>query len=143
MTTKTEDSKTIIRWSVALLASFLFVSAFAATPVGKTWSKAESIIDCGNGRRGTKCFELRTVNLTWDTPTQREDGSPLGISEISLYVLQREREGSIITIQTHVGKGVSTSVKNLPLGNYTFRIATMDSDRITGAWSPDLLVPVN
>lgn len=137
-----EEPKTIIRLSVVLLFSFLVVSTFAATPVGKTWSKAESTIDCGNGRRGTKCFELRTVNLTWDHPTQWVNDSPLALSEVAHYVIQIERAGVALIIQKSVGKGTATTEPAIS-GDYTYRMATMTSDKQLGPFSEDVFLTVD
>lgn len=136
------DPKTIIRLSVVLLLSFLFASSFAATPVGKTWSKAESTIDCGNGRRGTKCFQLETINLEWDHPTQRVDNSPLALTEVAHYVIQIERAGVALIIQKAVGKGTATTEPAIS-GDYTFRIATMTSDKQLGPFSEDVFLTVD
>lgn len=140
--TNNEEPKTIIRLSVVLLLSFLVASAFAATPVAKTWSKAESTIDCGNGRRGTKCFQLATINLEWDHPTRREDDSPLALTEVSHYVITMQKDGGDVKTFA-VAKSTSFTLRYMPAGVYSFAIATVDSDRLRGNFSTTIQVTVN
>lgn len=140
--TNPEEPKNIVRLSALLLLSFALASAYGASPVGKTWTKSESTLDCGNGRRGTKCFELATINLTWDHPTQREDDSPMSLSEVSHYIIQMQRDGGAVKTLA-VAKSTSFTLRHMPAGVYTFAIATVDSDRLRGNFSTTIQVTVN
>ena len=137
-----EDPKTIIRLSVVLLLSFLVASAFAATPVGKNHTKDAYTQLCPNGKRGANCFTTANIELTWDTPTLREDDSALPITEISHYVITMQRDsGPVVTIS--VAKKNSFNLKFMPSGTYTFAIATVDSDRVRGNFSDSIQVTIN
>jgi len=127
--------------AVFITCALLALPVWAASPVGKTHRMQDYTQDCGNGRRGTKCIELYTINLSWDTPTQREDSSPLPRNEIFYYVLQYER-GSGVTVQLAVSPGTEFQLYGMPAGAYTFRIATVDSDRQQGNFSDDISLTV-
>lgn len=108
----------------------------AATPVGKNHTSIEYSQDCGSGRRGVGCVALSVIELTWDTPLLREDGSILALNEISHYVVE---------ISTGVGNNryidvpKSNSIRlKLNIGTYFFRIATVDSALLMGAFSQQI-----
>lgn len=74
-----------------------------------------------------------SVLLSWDRPTQREDGTPLAPDEIRGYVIEYDDQRVEVT-------GYSHTVEGLPPGRYSFRIATIDSDGRQGAFSEAVLV---
>lgn len=129
-----------MRYVVKLFFCFLagyalgmFIDAYAATPTGKTWTGDRTIQDCADGKRGVTCFETRDVVLTWDHPTEREDSTPLALNEISHYVIEVSKDGSIRTFA--VAKSLSHTMKKLRSGTYQFRIATVDTDGLQGRFS--------
>jgi hypothetical protein len=121
----------LIKTFVVLVCFFLI----AATPVPSNHSNYP--VTCPDGSQGVECVELKSVELTWDTPVEREDGSPLSFNEISHYVIQYGlTENSISTIA--VAKSNSVTLRSLPSGVYFFRIATVDSDKTQGQFSADI-----
>jgi hypothetical protein len=85
---------------------------------------------------------LGSVELTWETPNRREDGTGLAIAEIKEY---------IIAISTGIDEepytwisttGVSHLVENLHLGRHYFSIATTTVDGITGSFSSKIFVDI-
>ena len=82
------------------------------------------------------CCELLAydVGLSWDIPTEREDGTALPLSEIKEYNLYFGSNPQNLTTKTPVGNTVKAFiVKNIPFGTqYYFRISTTDSDGVEG-----------
>lgn len=139
---KIENPKFIIAASVFVMLLFCIVSAFAATPVGKTWQESDAVQVCPDGRRGTKCFGLATITLTWETPVEREDGSPLPFSEISHYVITQQRNTGPVT-SIAVARSNIFVLRHMPAGTYTFAIATVDSDGFIGNFSSSIQETIN
>lgn len=118
-----------------LACLFLFLASlnvFAATPIGDTHTVNAPCV------QGTSCVELTAVELTWDTPTEREDGTALAFNEISHYVIQYQLLNSDTVHTRAVAKSNAVVFRNLPSGTYVFRIATVDSDKNQGNFSPDI-----
>jgi hypothetical protein len=70
-----------------------------------------------------KAPENFSVTLTWTAPTQRENGDPLPISEISHFLLEYiDRSFEIPRDQT------SFVVNGLPAGEITFSLWTVDAE---------------
>ncbi|MDX1452046.1 MAG: immunoglobulin domain-containing protein [Oleiphilaceae bacterium] len=83
---------------------------------------------------------LGTIALSWDIPTQREDGSALELFEIDGYVIVYGTESGQLTNQINiVGAGETTaSIADLPPATYYFAIATIDSDGRQGNYSSEI-----
>lgn len=82
------------------------------------------------------------VQLTWGTPTEREDGTPLAAEEIGSYVIEYGQEetslGQSVTVE---GTLNTTDINGLPNGTTQyFRIATVDSDGLRGEFSDTINV---
>lgn len=80
---------------------------------------------------------LASVELSWDIPTQRENGQALSLNEIQGYRIQY---GSLPysldnNLQVNGATNTQLTVPDLLAGTYYFRIATIDSDGLTGAYS--------
>ncbi len=85
---------------------------------------------------------LKTIELNWSQPDQREDGSYLASTEISGYVIKWGTASGALGQQLNVN-GPSTlnaEVPNLTQGSYYFAIATVDSRGIQGAFSDEIRV---
>ena len=80
---------------------------------------------------------LSKIELTWDIPEQREDGSELPLYEINGYVIAYGTSEAELTNQLVVegASTTSTVLDNLNSGTYYFSIATVDSDGVQGAYS--------
>jgi hypothetical protein len=78
-----------------------------------------------------------SIELTWDIPQEREDGSALDLYEIDGYVIAYGTDQNNLSIQVTVdGASVQKTVlENLATGTYYFAIATVDSDGTQGAYS--------
>tara|TARA_R110001592_G_scaffold38315_2_gene126489 strand:- start:30962 stop:31963 length:1002 start_codon:yes stop_codon:yes gene_type:complete len=78
-----------------------------------------------------------SIELTWDIPEAREDGSDLALGEINGYVIAYGSDENNMSTQLTV-EGASTTntvLENLTTGTYFFSIATVDSDGVQGAYS--------
>lgn len=87
---------------------------------------------------------LSSISLTWDIPTAREDGSPLSMGEIKGYTLAYGYQANRLEQQRFID-GANTQryqLSNLKEGTLYLRIATVDSDNITGSFSKTISVRV-
>ncbi|MFV1873213.1 MAG: Ig and FN3 domain-containing protein [Oleiphilus sp.] len=78
-----------------------------------------------------------SIELTWDVPQAREDGSELPLYEINGYVIAYGTSQNDLTSQVAIdgASSTSTTLENLSSGTYFFSIATIDSDGVQGAYS--------
>lgn len=78
-----------------------------------------------------------SIELTWDVPQAREDGSELPLYEINGYVIAYGTSQNDLTNQVAIdgASSTSTTLENLSSGTYFFSIATIDSDGVQGAYS--------
>lgn len=129
------------KFLIIIAAFVLSTPSLAASVVGKSWSKQESTIDCGNGRRGTKCFSYANIELTWDTPVEREDGASLPLHEILYYIISKSKDGGQKEFIA-VPRVNSFTLRFMPTGVYTFEISTVDSDRLQGNFSDSIQVTI-
>jgi hypothetical protein len=78
-----------------------------------------------------------SIELTWDIPQAREDGSDLALGEINGYIIAYGTNENNMSTQLTV-EGASTTntiLGDLSTGIYFFTIATIDSDGVQGAYS--------
>ncbi len=83
---------------------------------------------------------VATVALTWDTPTEREDGSALELYEINGYVIAYGTDSNNLseTVTVTGGGELDASIEDLSAGTYYFAIATVDSDGVRGEFSEQI-----
>jgi hypothetical protein len=78
-----------------------------------------------------------SIELTWDIPQAREDGSDLPLGEINGYLIVYGNDENNLSNQLVV-EGASNAmaqIVDLASGTYYFAIATVDSDGVQGAYS--------
>ena len=80
---------------------------------------------------------VASIELTWDIPEMREDGSNLPLGEINGYVIAYGTDQNNLTNQIVVeGASITSAIlEDLDSGTYYFSIATVDSDGVQGAYS--------
>ena len=80
---------------------------------------------------------LKSVELTWDTPTEREDGTALDDSEIMGYVIEYGYHSRALDKSRMIeGEfGNSFTINRITASELFLRIATLDSDGNQGAFS--------
>ena len=85
----------------------------------------------------TKIQIASSIELTWDIPQAREDGSDLSLGEINGYVIVYGTDEASLSNQLVVDGASNTVAQLLDLasGTYYFAIATVDSDGVQGAYS--------
>ena len=78
-----------------------------------------------------------SIELTWDIPQAREDGSDLPLGEINGYLIVYGIDENNLSNQLVVEGASNTMAQVLDLasGTYYFAIATVDSDGVQGAYS--------
>tara|TARA_R110001592_G_scaffold81050_1_gene240806 strand:- start:8713 stop:10887 length:2175 start_codon:yes stop_codon:yes gene_type:complete len=87
---------------------------------------------------------LSTIELTWDTPRAREDGSTLHFDEIQGYLIEYGNKPFVFNNNIYVDKLLPNSLRinDLTSGLIFFRIATIDSDNRQGAFSEVISVTI-
>jgi hypothetical protein len=82
---------------------------------------------------------LRSVQLSWDTPLKREDGTDLQLYEINGYVIKYGTDTNNLNQQVGVvGAETGVLIESLEAGTYYFSIATIDSDGVQGNYSSQI-----
>ena len=82
---------------------------------------------------------LRSIQLSWETPLKREDGTDLPIYEINGYVIKYGSDANSLDLQVDVlGADTDVLIELLEAGTYYFAIATIDSDGVQGSYSPQI-----
>jgi len=82
---------------------------------------------------------LNSVQLAWDTPLKREDGTDLELYEINGYVIKFGTNTNNLDHQVYVvGAETGVLIESLVTGTYYFSIATIDSDGAQGAYSAQI-----
>lgn len=85
------------------------------------------------------------VTLSWDIPTEREDGTLLPPDEISGYEIAYGIDANNLTSKVSVlgASTLNTVIEGLPDDTYFFAIATLDSDNLLGNYSETITVIIN
>ncbi len=85
-----------------------------------------------------------TLQLSWDRPQFREDGSTLLAEEIKAYTIQYGRNATLLEHQIVIPhtQGNQHIFTGLPTGPMYFRIATIDTDSHQGAFSDIIRVDI-
>lgn len=125
-----------MRW-LALLLCLATGLAFAVA----TYAPTDKQLMHKRGDHLAAKLPLNTLELTWDTPTLREDNSALLPSEIKGYVIQYwTNPAAISTVKVPATN--KYYLFDLPAGTYTMQIATEDTDNQVGNFSPTISVEV-
>lgn len=87
---------------------------------------------------------LGSIELTWDTPTEREDGSALSFNEIQGYVIEYGTNAYELQNSLFVSNELPNSsiISDLLPGTLLLRIATVDSDDVQGAFSETISITI-
>lgn len=83
---------------------------------------------------------VASVQLSWDIPVLRDDGSDLELYEINGYIIKYGIDQNNLDLQLSVD-GASNdhvTIDELNAGTYYFSIATVDSDGLQGSYSAQL-----
>ena len=83
-----------------------------------------------------------TLELAWDIPAQREDGSELPLYEISGYIIEYGYAANTFNGQVLINDATTTSytLEDLNSGTIYLRIATIDSDGRQGNFSAPISI---
>ena len=82
---------------------------------------------------------LNSVQLSWDTPLNREDGSDLQLYEINGYMIKYGTDTNNLDQQVSVlGADTGVLIESLEAGTYYFAISTIDSEDVQGAYSTQI-----
>lgn len=88
--------------------------------------------------------QLGSIELTWDTPTEREDGSALNFNEVQGYVIEYGTNAYELQNSLYVHNEIPNSsiISDLLPGTLLLRIATVDSDDVQGAFSETISITI-
>ena len=88
--------------------------------------------------------QLGSIELTWDTPTEREDGSALSFNEIQGYVIEYGTNAYELQNSLYVNNELPNSsiISGLLPGTLLLRIATVDSDDVQGSFSETISITI-
>lgn len=88
--------------------------------------------------------QLGSIELTWDTPTEREDGRPLSFEEIQGYVIEYGDKAVGLQHSLNVDNQLPNSsiIYDLLPGTLFLRIATVDSDGVQGTFSETISITI-
>ena len=86
-----------------------------------------------------------SIELTWDIPVEREDGSYLAMHEISAYTIKYSSDKDNLSSTLSVPEATVTSlvVKGILTYPMYFKINTVDSDGLHGRYSDVIRVEQN
>ena len=103
-------------------------------------------LDGGPGAIGGGVVQGGTNNVTlsWIAPAEREDGSPIAMSEIAGYrIYYGETEGDYSNeVDVSDGDTMQVTLKNLPAGTYYIVLTTLDSDGRESIFSETIIANV-
>jgi len=89
--------------------------------------------------------ETAAIELSWDTPKTREDGSPLATWEIQAYLIEYGGHFYELNQRVRVTHQEANRyvLKEISPGTLYLRIATIDSEGFQGAFSEPISVNIN
>jgi fibronectin type 3 domain-containing protein len=86
----------------------------------------------------------RVVSLSWDVPTQREDGSNLSLDEIQSYKIYSGTNPNSLSAVANVNDPSQKSYSDtLQEGTYYYAISTVTQDGLEGPRSSTMTLVVN
>ena len=89
--------------------------------------------------------ENYSIDLNWETPTKRDDGSPLYPSDIKGYNIAYGIDSKQLDSSAFITGAWSNhhAINDLNSGIYYFAIATVTQDNIQGDYSAQIAIPIN
>ncbi len=117
-TSSTYSSSNLDSLSSAVSSTSLSISSKSLSS-----SKPNSI---SSSSRASSSIPSRTINLAWDIPKQREDGSFLELNEISGYELRHKPKGSVIFISRVISNATTRNFSLTGSRSDIFEIAAFD-----------------
>lgn len=96
----------------------------------------------GSGGGGSSSNRDGTATLSWVAPSNREDGSPISLSNIASYEIAYGKESGRYTNFIEIGDASATSarVKSLEAVTYYFAIRVFDTDGVSSRYSEEQAV---
>jgi hypothetical protein len=87
---------------------------------------------------------LQNVTLSWVAPVEREDGTPISMSEIAGYrIYYGETEGDYINeVDVHDRDTMQFTLKDLPEGTYYIVVTALDMDGRESRYSETIMANV-
>ena len=76
-----------------------------------------------------------TKTVSWDKPTERENGAILTDSEIDHYVISYWKVGSNEQFIIVESSSLERTIETLTPGIWRFRVKTVDTDNLASLWS--------
>jgi hypothetical protein len=98
-----------------------------------------TLFSCASGSGGSS---TSVTTLSWVAPAEREDGSPLALSEISGYRIYYGTESGVYLGQIYIndGSALQAQLSGIPSGTYFAVVTTVDTDGRESGYSSEVMV---
>lgn len=121
-----------------LLALVLIASLAACAGGDGGIGESNSNIGVSNG--GT--LSMNILGVSWTAPSEREDGSPLSLSEIASFHIYYGSEAGDYQNQIDIDdpSAASAQVEELPSGTYYLVVTAVDTDGRESLYTPEIVI---
>ena len=81
------------------------------------------------------------ISLSWVAPAEREDNTPILLSEIAGYKIYYGTKSGLYTNSVDIDDGTAEgyTFKAFPPGTYYFVVTTLDTDGLESQYSPEVI----
>jgi len=104
------------------------------------------VASCAGGDGGAAATTgnggMNTLGVSWTAPSEREDGSPLSLSEIASFRIYYGIKAGDYQNQIDIDDPsvVSAQIEQLPSGTYYLVMTAIDADGRESSYSPEIVV---
>jgi hypothetical protein len=97
-----------------------------------------SLFSCASGGSGSE------ATMSWVAPAEREDGTPLALSEISGYRIYYGTKSGVYQGQIYIDDGSATQkqLSGIPSGTYYAVVTTIDTEGRESQYSSEIVVTI-
>lgn len=99
------------------------------------------VVACGSGSNSGQSAD-RITNISWVAPTEREDGTPISLSEIAGYRVYYGPTSGGYTGRFDIldSSANETGVSDLPPGRYYIAVTTLDTYGLESVLSEEITI---
>lgn len=90
----------------------------------------------------TAYAEAANIDLDWDAPTKRADGSELRANEIKQYNIYHAQSQDVVLLRSVEGSHHHVRIRDVPEGQNCFAASTVTTDNLEGDKSQVICVNV-
>jgi hypothetical protein len=128
-----------IQVSSKILAVFIVLILMSACSSEENYG-----LDGGSGTSGGGIVQGAAISLSWTAPYEREDGTPISMSEIAGYrVYYGTSQGDYSEgVDITDSSTMQVTLNNVPSGTYYIVVTTYDIDGVESAYSEEFVTTV-